>query len=132
MNNWIYSNTVHKTKRLHLGRLLTAAWNQAATVGNGSAGFSACGIYHYVPQKTHHHGFDTSDRAVDESSLTTAVEGAVNTEKPETSFNLPATDQESVASLRTNSAATSLEDISLSHWGREQHQRVERGGGLRY
>jgi hypothetical protein len=49
VNNWIYSNTVRKTKRIQFGTLLTAVWNHPATVGNGSAGFSACGVYHYDP-----------------------------------------------------------------------------------
>jgi len=91
VNNWICSNTVRKTKRLQFSTLSTAAWNQAATVGNRSAGFSVCGIYHYDPQKIHHHGFTTSDDAVGKSSLTSAVEGAVNAKEPETSVNIPAT-----------------------------------------
>lgn len=94
---------------------MTVAWNQAATAGNGSAGFSACRIYPYDPQQVPHHVFAISDRTVDDSNSITAVDGAVNAKEPGTSFNIPATDQASVATLNTNSAATrntSFEDIS--------------------
>ena len=46
-----------------------------------------------------------SDRAVDESNSVTTV-GAVYVKEPGTSFNIPATDQASVATANTNSAAT--------------------------
>jgi hypothetical protein len=36
-----HSNPCRKITRLQFGRLFTAAWNQAGTVRNGSAGFSA-------------------------------------------------------------------------------------------
>jgi len=49
VNNWIHNNPSRKITRLQFGRLLAVAWNQAATAGNGSAGFSACGIYPYDP-----------------------------------------------------------------------------------
>jgi hypothetical protein len=94
---------------------LTVAWNQAATAGNGSAGFSACGIYPYDPQQGPHHVFAISGRAVEESNSIAAVEGAVNAKEPETSFIVPATDQASVVTSNTNSAATrntSFEDVS--------------------
>ena len=84
---------------------MTLAWDQAATVGNGCAGFSACGIYPYDPQVPHH-VFAISYRAVDESSSIAAVEGAVNAKEPRTSFNVPAADEASVPTPNTNSAAT--------------------------
>ena len=62
-----------------------------------------------------HHVFAISDRAVDESNSIVAVEGALNAKEPGTSFNIPVTDQASVATSNTNSAATrntSFEDIS--------------------
>ena len=62
VNNWIHSNRSRKITRLQFGGLLTAAWNQAAAVGNDSAGFSACGIYSYDPPKIPHHAFAISDR----------------------------------------------------------------------
>jgi hypothetical protein len=52
---------------------------------------------------------------VDESNLIAAVEGAVNAKELGTSLNIPVTDQASVATSNTNSAATrntSFEDIS--------------------
>lgn len=115
MNSWIRSNPSLKITRLQFGRLLTVAWNQAATAGNGSAGFSACGIYPYDPQQVPHHVFAISDRAVGDSNSIAAVEGAVIAKKPGTSFNIPATDQASVATSNTNSAATRntfFEDIN--------------------
>jgi hypothetical protein len=78
INNWIHSNPGWKATRLQFGKLLTAAWNQAATIGNGSTGFSACGIYPCDPQKIPDHAFAISDGAVDESNSTAAVEEAVN------------------------------------------------------
>lgn len=42
VNNWLQRNPSRKITRLHFGGLLTVAWNQAETVGNDSAGFSAC------------------------------------------------------------------------------------------
>jgi hypothetical protein len=115
VNNWIHNNPGQKITRLQFGKL-TAAWNQAATVGNGSAGFSACGIYPQDPQKIPGHAFAITDGAVDESNSTAAVEGAVNIKEQEISFNILSTDQVSVASTSTSSAAsrhTSFEDISL-------------------
>lgn len=114
VNNWIHSNPGRKITRLQFGRLLTVAWNQAPTAGNGSAGSSACGIYPYYPQQVPHHVFAISDCAVDESNSIAAVEEAVNAKELGRSFNIPVTDQASVATSNTNSAATrntSFEDI---------------------
>jgi hypothetical protein len=65
LNNWIHSNSGRKITRLQFGKLLSTAWNQAATVGNGSAGFSACGIYPYDPQEIPGHASAITDRAAD-------------------------------------------------------------------
>ena len=82
-NNWIHSNPGRKATRLQFGKLLIAAWNQAAIVGNGTAGFSACGIYPCDPQEIPNHAFAISDGAVDESNSTAAVEEAVNIKEQE-------------------------------------------------
>ena len=57
LNNGIHSNPGCKITRLQFGSLLSSSWNRAATVGNGIAGFSACGIYPYNPQKIPEHAF---------------------------------------------------------------------------
>jgi len=68
VNNWIHRNPSRKITRLQFGRLLTVSWNQAATAGNGSAGFPACGIYPHDQQQIPHLEIAISDRAVDESN----------------------------------------------------------------
>ena len=57
LNNWMHSNPVRKITPLLFGSLLSSSWNRAETVGNGIAGFSACGIYPYNPQKIPEHAF---------------------------------------------------------------------------
>lgn len=76
--------------------------------------FSPCRI-----QKKNH-AFATSDRAVCESNFTAA--GEFNVKDLLTSFNIPATDEESVASPNTNSAATqntSFVDVRLVPLGKK-------------
>ncbi|GFR28801.1 jerky protein homolog-like [Trichonephila clavata] len=58
-----------KVSRLQFGSLLNAAWSKAATVRNGTYGFSATGICPYNPQAIAQNAFAISD----DSSNDTAV-----------------------------------------------------------
>ncbi|KAJ8958280.1 hypothetical protein NQ318_017424 [Aromia moschata] len=49
--------------RMHIGELIGNAWQKAATVGNGCAGFRATGIYPLDPQIIPDHFFQISDTA---------------------------------------------------------------------
>jgi hypothetical protein len=115
LKNSIHSNPGRKITRLQSGKFLSTAWYQAAKVGNGSAGFSACGIYPYDPQKIPGHAFAISDRAAD-GTVPTGTEGSAgNVREEETPVNPQTTDEASVASTSTNSADsrnTSFESIS--------------------
>ncbi|GFR00870.1 jerky protein homolog-like [Trichonephila clavata] len=62
---------------IDFGSLLNAAWSKAATVGNGTSGFSATGIYPYNRQEIPQYPFAISDGSSNDTAVA-STSGAGN------------------------------------------------------
>lgn len=60
-NAWILRNKERTITRLQVGSLIGQAWGKAATVGNATSGFKACGIFPLNPNTIPDHFFGMSD-----------------------------------------------------------------------
>ncbi|KAK9738349.1 hypothetical protein QE152_g9999 [Popillia japonica] len=74
--------------RLQVGSLIGLAWGKAATVGNATSGFKACGIFPLNPNAIPGHFFAISD-SIEVGSPNVPLESAATTplspQKPSTS-----------------------------------------------
>lgn len=68
VSNWMISHPGQRVARVHFGTLLKQAWNKAASVGNGSAGFAACGIHPFNPDIIPDYAYSVSESAVEDAS----------------------------------------------------------------
>ncbi|GFS41062.1 HTH CENPB-type domain-containing protein [Trichonephila inaurata madagascariensis] len=73
LSSLIHNKPDCKVSRLQFGSLLNAAWSKAATVGNGTSGFSATGIYPYNPQAILQHAFAISHGSSNDTASTSKV-----------------------------------------------------------
>lgn len=81
-NAWMLRNKNRTITRLQVGSLIGKAWGKAATVGNATSGFKACGIFPLNPNAIPDHFFDASD-LIEEAPAT--VLATQSSPKPSTS-----------------------------------------------